>query len=395
MLQSSDEARRGAVLRVADHLEANAAAIHEANRDDLAKETDPILLGRLALGPAKLAAALDGMRQVASLPDPLGETVRSTILDDGLHLWQVTCPIGVVACIFESRPDVCLQIPALTLRSGNAALLKGGKEAAHTNRVLIDLIREALGDSSLPADAVQGVETREDVQTLLGFDDLIDLIVPRGSNALVRSIQANTHIPVMGHAAGICHIYVDEDADLAMATRVILDAKTDYPSACNAVETVLVHKAHEAWLPTLTEALGKAGVTIHDKDPDFDREYGDLQLNLASVDSLDAALHHIQTHGSKHTDCIITQSDEAKQRFVAGVDAAGVYVNASTRFADGYRYGLGAEVGISTGKLHARGPVGLEGLVTTRWILEGHGDTVSARSKAFLHEPGAPFVGWP
>ncbi len=375
MLATPDQARQEALGAIADALEAAAPRLHAANDKDLATADglEPSLLERLRFGPDKLAIVVDGLRQVARLADPVGRTVCRTDMDNDLHLWQVTQPIGVIACIFESRPDVCIQIPALTLRTANAVLLKGGKEATHTNAAIVAVLREALATTSLPPDAVQLLEDRTEVTDLLELDSHVDLIVPRGGNELVRHIQRNTRIPVLGHAAGICHVYIDADADLNKAERIVVDAKLDSPSACNAVETLLVHDAHRAWLPEFLVRLQAAGITVHAGDADWDKEYGTPEINVRIVANLAEAVEHIARHGSGHTDAIITEDPTAMRSFVDTVDSAGVFVNASTRFADGYRYGLGAEVGISTGKIHARGPVGVEGLVTTRWILVGNG----------------------
>ncbi len=390
MLASSDVDRRQALEAVADALDAAWPSIEAANQADLeraeAEGLDAALLQRLALPRSKFDAAILGVRQVAAMPDPLHRTLRATLLVDGLHLRQETVPLGVVACIFESRPDVCIQIPALTIRSGNAVLLKGGSEANATNQAICDAIHVALEDSSIPREAVTLLPGRDEVTQLLAMDDLVDLIIPRGSNALVRRIQDGTRIPVMGHAAGVCHIYVDAAADPRKAERIIMDAKTDYPSACNAVETILVHETMASWWAGMADQLQEAGVTVH-KDG-FGTEYGALELNHTVVASLEDAMSHIAKHGSKHTDCIISDDPEAQRRFLAGVDSAGVFVNASTRFADGFRYGLGAEVGISTGKLHARGPVGLEGLLSSRWVLQGDGHTAGAlKAEDYLHAP--------
>lgn len=367
-----------------------APDIHTANDADLSAATaahlEPALVGRLALDASKLATAVDGVRQVAALPDPVGEVRRATTLDDGLRLWQVTCPLGVVACIFESRPDVVIQITALAVRSGNAVLLKGGKEATRTNQALVEVLRKALDDAGLPADAVQLLEGREEVSALLDLDDLVDLVIPRGGNELVRHIQEHTRIPVLGHAAGVCSIYIHEDADADMAKRIVVDAKTDYPSACNAVETLLIHEAWPHRADLLAE-LEAADVVVHDQGR-LGHEWGSLDVTLASVSGLDEAMALIAAHGSGHTDCILTTDEAVAKQFLAAVDSAGVYWNASTRFADGYRYGLGAEVGISTGKIHARGPVGLEGLVSTRWLLVGNGHVAADyKAKAFRHDP--------
>ncbi len=391
LLQASDAERRAALHAIADALTAAQDRIQAANQKDLDEGVDlsPALRQRLSFPVAKLAPAVDGERQVADLDDPVGQVLRATDLADGLRLFQETVPLGVVACIFESRPDVCIQIPALSLRTANAVLLKGGKEARHTNEAIVTVIREAVNEAGLPADAVQLLPDREAVQHLLDLDGLVDLIIPRGSNELVRSIQAKTHIPVLGHAAGICHIYIDAAADPDTATHIALDAKLDYPSACNAVETLLVHESMRPWFEGFQKRLEDGGGRI-DPAPDYDTEYGEPTLAVRFVPDLDTALEHIAEHGSGHTECIVTEDHEAKQRFLQNVDAAGVYVNASTRFADGYRYGLGAEVGISTSKIHARGPVGLEGLVSTRWVLVGSGHAAGDfKAGGFLHQPAA------
>ncbi len=396
LLRSSDDARRRALEALADRV-ATADDVDGANGQDLAAATGlaPALLERLKIDAGKRQTLADGCRQIAAMPDPLGKTLRSTILDDDLHLYQVTCPLGVVACIFESRPDVVVQIAALAIRTGNAVLLKGGSEAAHTNAALAEVVQAALADADLPTDAVQLLDGREEVQDLLALDDLVDLIIPRGGNELVRHIQSNTHIPVLGHAAGICHVYIDAAADLSKALHIAVDSKLDYPAACNAVETILVHEAHRDWVPELVETLTKRGSSVHQGGAaDFNVEYGSPSVNVGIVASIDEALEHIARFGSAHTDAIVTEDPAAARTFVAGVDSAGVFVNASTRFADGYRYGLGAEVGISTNRIHARGPVGLEGLVSYRWILVGDGHVAATyRDRPFRHEASqAPFT---
>ncbi|MGB0652792.1 MAG: glutamate-5-semialdehyde dehydrogenase [Thermoplasmatota archaeon] len=410
LMATTDAERQAALEAVAKALEAGAARIREANEADLAAAREDglakPLLDRLKLDDAKLATAIDGVRQVAALPDPVGRTLRSTVLDDGLHLYQVTCPLGVVACIFESRPDVVIQISALALRSGNAVLLKGGSEAAHTNACLASLITSSLAgdDSAVPPEAVGLLESRDEVQELLAMDDLVDLIVPRGSNELVRAIQQGTSIPVMGHADGVCHLYIDAAADERKAKAIVVDAKTDYPAACNAVEAVLVHADRPDLLQAVAKALEEAGVAVRGPpdvqamapgieplaEADVGREYNAMTVNLHLVASLEEAVAFAAQHGSGHTDGIVTEDPDAARRFAAMVDSAGVYVNASTRFADGYRYGLGAEVGISTGRLHARGPVGLDGLVSHKWMLVGEGEAphlaATYHDRAFKHE---------
>lgn len=413
-LSKADAKRReAAVRRFADLLEGDADALVGANERDLddgraAVETGEMtqaLLDRLSIQPPKLGEAVDGVRAVADLDDPTGDTVRATRLDDGLKLFQVRVPIGVVACAYESRPDAGIQMCALAVRSGNAIVLKGGSEAHRSNRVVANLARRALSDAGLPEDAVVLLEDRAELQALLDLDALVDLIVPRGSNAFVRFVQENTRIPVLGHADGLCHTYVDGAAALDRAVEVCVDAKVDYPAACNATETFLVHEAiADAFVPELVDALQAEGVTVHAGEAarrrapncepasreTWDTEHGDLACGLRVVGGIEEAIDHVNEHGSGHTDAILTEDEDAARRFVAGVDAAGVFWNASTRFADGYRYGLGAEVGISTGKVHARGPVGLEGLTTTKWILAGEGHEVDdyrgTERRTFDHE---------
>lgn len=413
MGRTPDGRRREAVEAFAAALEERADAIEAANRKDLeaarqaveAGEMREVLVDRLPLHGPKLEAAVDGVRAVAELEDPVGRTVRSTRLDDGLDLYQVTAPMGVLACVFESRPDAAVQIAALAMRTGNAALLKGGSEAAASNRAVTEAARAALASVDLPVDAVVNLEDRAEVQALLDLDHLVDLMIPRGSSALVAHIQDNTDIPVLGHTEGVCHTVVDASADVDEAVEVVVDAKTDYPAACNATEAVLVHAdAADEAVPALVEALHAADVEVRADerardlapeagaaDPDdWGREFGDLVLALGVVDDLDEAVDRVNELGSAHTDAILTGDEERGRAFARRVDSASVMVNASTRFADGYRYGLGAEVGVSTGKTHARGPVGPGGLTTTKWILEGQGhrtgDYRGGDARPYLHE---------
>ncbi len=391
-LGSCQGAQRTAALRRLDELLAERQAdLLEANQADLqaAAEADlePSLLNRLRLSPSKIATLREGVEQLAAQPDPIGKVLRATELDDGLTLRQVQSPLGVLLIIFESRPDAVIQIGSLALRTGNGVLLKGGSEALHSNRALVGCLREALEGEGLPADAVRGVEGREAVAELLELDALVDLVIPRGSGALVRSIQESTRIPVLGHAEGICHLYIDADADPAMAARLAVDGKCDYPAACNATETLLVHRDFLPHLDAVGRALVERGVELRADDEarahlptaapatedDWSREYGAPVLAVRTVADFDEAVEHIHRYGSAHTDAIVTGNPVSKERFLREVDAASVFVNASTRFADGYRYGLGAEVGISTSRIHARGPVGVDGLLTTRWLLEGAG----------------------
>ena len=411
----SDEVRNRALAAMADAIDENAERILEANAEDVA-EAEPLvasgemsepLLRRLELTGGKIAQMADGVRAVAALPDPLGVARMATLLDEELTLRRITCPLGVIAAVFESRPDALVQIASLCLKSGNAAILKGGREAAHTNRLMTELLRDAASTvAEAPADALQLVEAREDVQALLSRDDAVDLVIPRGSNEFVRYIKEHSNIPVLGHADGVCHLYVDEAAETEMAVRLALDAKTQYPAVCNAIETLLVHekKAGE-FLPLAAKALDEKGVAIRGCDAtrailgsagaaseeDWKTEYLDLILSVRVVESLAEAVDHINRYGSRHTDAIVTADEAAARTFLSRVDAASVMWNASTRLADGFRYGFGAEVGIATDKIHARGPVGLEGLVTYKYQLEGNGHLVSdyegADARAFLHRP--------
>ncbi|AXG10379.1 glutamate-5-semialdehyde dehydrogenase [Haloplanus rubicundus] len=405
-----DDERSEALHAIADALAANEERILDANETDVAEgealleagEYSQALVDRLKLSPSKLDDIAEMVRSVAEQDDPLGRTLSARRLDDGLELYKVGVPIGVIGTVFESRPDALVQIAALSLKSGNAVILKGGSEASHSNRVLYEVIREAAGE--MPDGWAQLIEAREDVNTMLDMDDSIDLLMPRGSSEFVSYIQDNTKIPVLGHTEGICHVFVDHDADLEMAEDVAFDAKVQYPAVCNAVETLLVHESVAAdFLPDMVERYREAGVTLRgdaatrevvDVDPatdaDWETEYGDLELSIKVVDSLDSAIDHVNAHGSKHTESILTEDSDRAATFMRSIDAASVFHNASTRFADGYRYGLGAEVGISTGKIHARGPVGLDGLTTYKYYLEGDGHLVATyageNAKPYLHE---------
>ena len=407
--------RNAGLAAMARALIEEGAAIVAANAMDLERARVEVEAGRLAgallqrlkLDSAKLDDLVAGIEQLRALPDPLFRVTLATELDQGLVLDRVSCPIGVVGVIFESRPDALVQIAALCLKSGNALLLKGGSEADQSNRILAETLRGALAAADLPTEALTLLESRAEVTALLTAVQDVDLIVPRGSNALVRSIQQATTIPVLGHAEGICHVYVDAAADLERALAVVIDSKVQYPSACNAAETLLVHATVAAtFLPRLVAALVDRGVEVRGDErsralveagvamasaEDWDTEYGDLIVAVRVVDDLEQALAHIRLHGSRHTEAIVTEDRAVWDRFAAEVDAAGVFWNASTRFADGFRYGFGAEVGISTGKLHPRGPVGLEGLVTYKYRLAGAGHVVADYSgpcaRAFRHRP--------
>ncbi len=394
------EARNRALEEVIRALEERKDTILEANRGDMDAAAELVERGemtsalrkRLDLSGEKFEGVLAGIRDLIALPDPVGRVDLARELDDGLELYRVSCPIGVIGVIFESRPDAAVQIATLAVKSGNAVLLKGGREASRSNEALVAAIRAGLERAGVPVDAVQGLSTREEVRALLDLGEWIDLIIPRGSNELVRSIQESTRIPVLGHADGICHVYVDAAADRDRAVRIVVDSKTQYPAVCNAVETLLVHRdAARTLLPPIAEALKSLGVELRcderarevvpDSTPATEEtwrtEHLDLVLGVRIVDSLDDAIDHINRHGSHHTDAIVTEDDAAADRFLSLVDSAGVYHNASTRFADGFRYGFGAEVGVSTSKTHARGPVGLEGLVIYKYRLRGQGHRVA------------------
>ncbi len=394
-----ESTRNDALHAIADAIEANADAILDANARDV-EEAEALLdageytrafVDRLTLSASKLDSIAAMVRSVAEQDDPLGRTLAARELDADLELYKVSVPIGVLGAVFESRPDALVQIAALSLKSGNAVVLKGGSEATHSNRILHELIAEAAAVADVPGGWAQLIEAREDVETLLERDDAVDLLMPRGSSAFVSYVEDNTSIPVLGHTEGVCHVYVDSDADLDMAEDVAYDAKVQYPAACNAVETLLVHESVAAeFLPGVADRYREAGVELRGDertrelvdasaatDEDWITEYGDLILSIRVVDSTTDAIGHVNEHGSKHTESIVTEDDDAAGRFMRGVDAASVFHNASTRFADGYRFGLGAEVGISTGKTHARGPVGLDGLTTYKYHLEGDGQLVA------------------
>ncbi len=399
--------KNNALAEIARALKRYSGEIVSANQEDLVTaENDNLagpLLKRLKFDESKINAVVEGIESLIKLDDPVGKTITATELDKGLTLYKVSCPIGVIGVVFESRPDALVQISTLCLKSGNAVLLKGGSEAAKTNRILADIISEASEKAGLPKGWIQLLQTRQDVSQMLALDEYIDLVIPRGSNDFVRYIMDNTNIPVLGHADGICHVYIDGDADLDMAVNISVDSKCQYVAVCNAAETLLVDKKiSEKLLPKVKAALEEKGVelrgcektqSIIDVKPateeDWSTEYLDYILSIKIVDGLDAAIEHINQYGSGHTDAIVTNNKEKADRFMALVDSANVLWNCSTRFSDGFRYGLGAEVGISTNKIHARGPVGLEGLVIYKWKLIGSGQIVSDYSgndaKKFLH----------
>lgn len=379
MAELTTEIKNQALLKIADAIEKNKEKIFEANKTDLEQAQDnvsPSVFNRLKLDENKMRDMIQGIRDVVKLEEPIGKTLLARQLDEGLNLYKVSCPIGVIGIIFEARPDVIAQISSLAIKSSNAVILKGGKESINTNKTILGIINSVLDNiKEFPKHALSQVFTHEDVAEMLKCDTYIDLIIPRGGNKLVKFIKENTKIPVLGHADGICHIYVDEGADFEIAKKVIIDAKTQYPSACNTVETLLINEKFNRKDELLKE-LKNADITLVSNPDTWAFEHGDKTLAYKTVKDLDEAINHINTYGSGHTDCIITNNNANAQKFMQKVDSAGVYQNVSTRFADGFRYGFGAEVGISTNKTHARGPVGLEGLTIYKYKLIGNGHIV-------------------
>ena len=380
----STDLKNKALLKIADNLEKNKTEIFEANKKDLLDAKSLVTSGeiskstfnRLKLDENKMRDMIQGIRDVAKLENPVNKKLFVRELDEGLTLYKVSCPIGVLGIIFEARPDVIAQISSLAIKSANAVILKGGKESINTNKTVLGIINKTLDEiDGFPKNVLQQVFTRDDVAEMLKCDKYINLIIPRGGNKLVKFIKESTKIPVLGHADGICHIFVDETADLDMAIKVIVDAKTQYPSACNSVETLLIHEKFPD-TEKLLASLQLAEIKLVDNPDTWAFEHGDTTLAFKKVKNLDEAIEHINTYGSGHTDSIITKNIENAEKFMNKVDSAGVYFNASTRFADGFRYGFGAEVGISTNKTHARGPVGLEGLTIYKYKLIGHGHIV-------------------
>ena len=379
-----EQIKNAALKNIAGELDKNKESIFEANKKDLEEalllvergELSKALYNRLKLDENKMRDMIQGVIDVAELEDPIGKVLLKRQLDDGLILTKVSCPIGVLGIIFEARPDVISQISALAVKSSNAVILKGGKEAVNTNTVIMSIIQRALQDTEgFPENMITQVFSRDDVKFMLNADKYIDLIIPRGGNSLVSFIKNNTKIPVLGHADGICHIFVDESADREKAKKIIIDAKTQYPSACNSVETLLLHKDFK-YKEELLKSLEEAGITLIDNPESWHKEYSDKILAYKYVNSPEEAIEHINEYSSGHTDSIITENENNALIFLNAVDSAGVYHNVSTRFADGFRYGFGAEVGISTNKTHARGPVGLEGLTIYKYKLEGNGNIV-------------------
>ncbi len=380
----STEIKNKALLNIANNLKANEDKIFEANKMDLelakplveAEKLSQSVFNRLKLDENKMRDMIQGIVDIANLEDPIGKTLLKRQLDEGLVLTKISCPIGVLGIIFEARPDVISQISSLAIKSSNAVILKGGKESINTNKAIMNVIQEALAKTEgFPENVLTQVFTRDDVKNMLSMDKYIDLIIPRGGNNLVKFIKENTKIPVLGHADGICHIFVDASADLEKAKRVIIDAKTQYPSACNSVETILIHKDFK-YETELLKALEDADIELIATPESWHKEYSDKILSYKFVSSLEEAIEHINEFSSGHTESILTEDENNAKIFMNAVDSAGVYHNVSTRFADGFRYGFGAEVGISTNKTHARGPVGLEGLTIYKYNLEGNGDIV-------------------
>lgn len=406
MAALDSETKNNALEKIAEALLNNKDKIIAANNIDLKRSGEENLasplLKRLKFDEIKINDVVEGIKSLIGLENPVGKTLLSTMLDEGLDLYKVTCPMGVMGIIFESRPDALVQISTLCLKSGNSVLLKGGREAIETNKALADVIEAASIASGLPQGWITLLESRDDVNEMLKMDEYIDLVIPRGSNEFVRYIMDHSKIPVMGHADGICHVYVDSDASIDMATRITVDSKTQYVAVCNATETLLVDKTIAAkFLPLLKTELDKKNVEIFGdegtqniisvkpaSDTDWATEYLDYTISIKLVSDIDEAIKHINTYGSGHTDSIVTNNKSHALKFMNLVDSGNVFWNASTRFSDGFKYGFGAEVGISTSKLHARGPVGLEGLTSYKYMLIGNGqiaDDYATNKKSFKH----------
>lgn len=398
--------RNRALLSIENSLITRSGFILEENKKDLdqAEGLSSSLYKRLILSKEKIESIVDGIKSVRELSDPLGIVQMNKELDENLTLTRFSVPIGVIGVIFESRPDALVQISSLFLKSGNCGILKGGKEAINTNRALFSVIKESVTKiSSVLGSSLELAESREDIKQILDLDEYIDLMIPRGGNALVQFIKNNTKIPVMGHTDGICHLFMSKDGDVDMGVRLTLDSKCQYPAVCNAIETLLVDENIASdFLPKVKKVLEEQNVELRgcDKtlsiidinkatDEDWDTEYNDYILSIKIVSGLDEAIDHINRHGSGHTDCIVTTEDKNWDKFLLNVDSASVFLNASTRFADGNRYGFGAEVGISTNKIHSRGPVGLEGLTIYKYKLIGNGDIVNdyaTGKKSYTHK---------
>ncbi|NLT11813.1 MAG: glutamate-5-semialdehyde dehydrogenase [Clostridiaceae bacterium] len=406
MFSLSSETKNQALLSIANALQERKLDIFEANDEDmvLAKQTNlPMpLQKRLLFDESKLSTVCEGLVQLTGLEDPVGKKLLATELDDGLSLYRISCPIGVIGIIFESRPDALVQIASLCLKTGNAVFLKGGSEAAKTNRILAEVISDAATASGLPEGFLTLLESREEVTEMLALSDYIDLIIPRGSNAFVKYIMDHSDIPVLGHADGVCHLYIHEQADIDMAVSIAVDSKTQYVAVCNAAETLLVDASVAGEiLPRIADALRQKGVKLFGCEKsaamlsvpqvsEWHQEYLDYQMSVKIVENIDKAINHINQFGSGHTDAIVTRDRVAADRFMNDVDSGNVFWNCSTRFSDGFKYGFGAEVGVSTSKIHARGPVGLDGMVTYKYKLIGNGqivDDYAKGRKSFKHRP--------
>ena len=388
--------RKGALIAIADALDARSAQIIAENEKDMARgraaNLNSSLLDRLLLTPERVASIADGARQVAALADPLGKVLRESVLPNGIELKQMTVPFGVIGMVYEARPNVTVDAAVILLMSGNAALLRGSSSAAQSNQILVTVMRDALAKTSISPDVIQLVpsENREAVKALLHARGKVDLVIPRGSAALIRMVVDESTVPTIETGAGVCHVYIDEFADLSIALPIIINSKVQRPSVCNAAETLLVHESIAGeFLPVVMQALHDAGVILHADaaalalahsvpaslatDENWSTEYGTLEMNIAIVSSVDAASEHIEQYGTKHTEAIVTENRENAARFIALSDCAAVMINTSTRFTDGEQMGFGAEIGISNQKLHARGPMGLEAMTTTTWIVTGNG----------------------
>ncbi|MFA7063329.1 MAG: glutamate-5-semialdehyde dehydrogenase [Methanomethylophilus sp.] len=400
-----------ALTAMAAALDAQRTEILAANAVDVAAAEGKLpaeMIKRLKISDGKIDDMVAGLQDLLRIPDPVGQTISAMELDTGLMLYQVRCPIGMIGVIFESRPDVVPQIMSLCLKSGNSVAFKGGSEAACSNRALFTILRDAAAGAGVPAAAFVLMETRDDINKILSLDEYIDLLIPRGSYQFVRYIHEHTRIPVLGHAAGVCHVYVDGAADMDLALNIVLDAKTQYPAVCNAAECLLVDREiAPVFLPRMGALFAEkgvemrvspeakpflAGLPVKDAASDeWTKEYDDLIIRIGIVDGVDAAIDFINSHGSHHTDAIITADESRQRNFARRVDSADVLINASTRFADGYRFGKGAEVGIATGRIHARGPMGMEGLMIYKYVLVGHGQVVrdyaGPHAKPFKHQP--------
>lgn len=391
-----DSIKNNALNKIAEKLKEHEKEIFEANQKDLdyaktlleSSKINQATFERLKFDDSKLNSLIQGLKDLTKLPDPVNQTIWEKELDEDLILKKISCPIGVIGVIFEARPDCFVQIASLIIKSGNCAILKGGSEANNTNSVFAKIVNGALDEINFPKNAINLVYSREDIKLMLDLDEYINLIIPRGSNALVKFIKDNTKIPVLGHASGICHIFVDKTAVLEEIKEIIIDAKTQYPSACNTVETLLIHKDFKE-IDELKKAIIEAGIKIEENPENYSFEYGDKILSLKIVEDIDCAIKHINKYGSGHTDSILTKDKENIEKFMNLVDSSSVFANCSTRFSDGFRYGFGAEVGISTNKTHARGPVGLEGLTIYKYKMYGKNQIVAPYAKGikkFTHK---------